>query len=99
MIARLQSAGVSTEEIREEKEGENFAGERVVLTGKLSSLGRREAGDIIRRLGGEVQTTVTKTTTLVIAGEDAGSKLAKAQKQGIKIIDETEFLARAQVSK
>ena len=99
MIARLQSAGVSTEEIREETEGENFAGERVVLTGKLATLGRREAGDIIRRLGGEVQTTVTKTTTLVIAGEDAGSKLAKAQKQGIKIIDETEFLSRAQVSK
>lgn len=61
-------------------------------------MGRREAGDIIRRLGGEVQSSVTKTTTLVIAGADAGSKLEKARAQGITILSEEEFLRRAGLS-
>ena len=84
-----------TEEDRtaEEKEG-LFAGELVVLTGKLSSMGRSEAGEIIRNEGGETQNSVTHKTTLVVAGEDAGSKLSKAREQGTAIIDEAEFLRR-----
>ncbi len=96
LIDRLKQAGVSmTEEDRtaEGKEG-LFAGELVVLTGKLSSMGRSEAGEIIRNEGGETQNSVTHKTTLVVAGEDAGSKLSKAREQGTAIIDETEFLRR-----
>lgn len=95
LIRKLQKAGVVTSEVKEETEGAAFAGERAVLTGKLASMGRREAGDIIRRLGGEVQSSVTKTTTLVIAGADAGSKLEKARAQGVTILTEDEFLRRA----
>lgn len=95
LIQKLERAGVVMEEVREETQGAAFAGEKAVLTGKLTSMGRREAGDIIRRLGGEVQSSVTKTTTLVIAGADAGSKLEKARAQGITILSEEEFLLRA----
>jgi DNA ligase (NAD+) len=68
-----------------------FAGESVVLTGTLSSFKRSEAQKIIESLGGECQSAVTAKTTLVIAGESAGSKLDKAKKLGVKIIDEDEF--------
>lgn len=97
MIDRLQSAGVRMEEVQEEAEGTSFAGERVVLTGKLSRMGRREAGNLIKALGGEVQSAVTNTTTLVVAGADAGSKLEKARARNIPIISEEEFLTRAGV--
>lgn len=95
LVRKLQQAGVVTAEVKETAEGAAFAGERAVLTGKLASMGRREAGEIIRRLGGEVQSSVTKTTTLVIAGTDAGSKLEKARAQGVTILTEDEFLRRA----
>ena len=64
IVRKLEAAGVVTEEVKEETAGGAFEGERAVLTGKLSSMGRREAGELIRRLGGEVQSSVTKTTTL-----------------------------------
>lgn len=62
-----------------------------MLTGKLESFTRDEAGAIIERMGGEVQDSVSKRTSLVVAGEKAGSKLEKAQKLGIEIIDEAAF--------
>ena len=68
-----------------------FAGESVVLTGSLTSFKRSEAQKLIEERGGECKSTVTAKTTLVIAGEAAGSKLDKAKKLGIKIIDEQEF--------
>lgn len=68
-----------------------FAGQFVVLTGTLSSFKRSEAQKIIELNGGECQSSVTSKTTLVIAGEAAGSKLAKAQKLGVRIIDEEQF--------
>ena len=71
--------------------GEKFKGEKVVLTGSLADFTRSEAQKIIEREGGEAQSSVTKTTTLVIAGESAGSKLDKARQLNIKIIDEEEF--------
>ena len=70
-----------------------FAGQTVVLTGTLSAYTRSQAQKIIEDEGGECGSSVTKKTTLVIAGEEAGSKLAKAQKLGIKIIDENEFVS------
>lgn len=68
-----------------------FSGEKVVLTGTLSDYKRDEAGKIIESLGGEILSSVSKNTTLVLAGENAGSKLDKAKKLNIKIITEDEF--------
>ncbi len=68
-----------------------FSGERVVLTGTLTDFKRDEAGAIIEKLGGEVLSSVSKKTTMVLAGESAGSKLDKARTLGIKIIDEETF--------
>ncbi len=70
-----------------------FCGEFVVLTGTLSRFKRSEAQKRIESLGGVCQSSVTAKTTLLIAGEDAGSKLEKAKKAGIRIIDEAELLA------
>ncbi len=68
-----------------------FAGKKVVLTGKLSRYTRGEASKIIENLGGELSATVSKTVNLVIAGEDAGSKLDKARALGLEVIDELQF--------
>ena len=68
-----------------------FAGQSVVLTGTLQSFKRSEAQKLIEQNGGECQSSVTSKTTLVVAGEAAGSKLEKAQKLGINIIDEEQF--------
>lgn len=89
-INELFDCGVSpfTDEVKSEGK---FKGEKVVLTGSLADFTRSEAQKIIESEGGETQSSVTKTTTLVIAGESAGSKLDKAKQLGIKIIDEDEF--------
>ncbi len=68
-----------------------FSGEKVVLTGTLQEYKRDDAAKIIQGLGGEIMSSVSKNTTIVLAGDNAGSKLDKARKLGIKIIDETEF--------
>ena len=68
-----------------------FKGESVVLTGTLKNFKRSEAQKLIEAQGGTCQSSVTSKTTLVIAGEEAGSKLEKAKKLGIKIIDEESF--------
>ena len=75
--------------------GKAFSGEVIVLTGKLLTMGRREASDIIKSQGGETQSSITNKTTLVIAGENAGSKLDKARAKNIPVINENEFLSRA----
>lgn len=89
-IQRLFDLGVEIQYLTEKKTGV-FSGEKVVLTGTLSDYKRDQAGKIIEDLGGEVQSSVSKTTTLVLAGENAGSKIEKAKKLGIKIIDEQAF--------
>lgn len=71
--------------------GDIFKGAKVVLTGTLSKYKRSEAQKIIESLGGEVSGSVSKLTTLVLAGEEAGSKLEKARALGIKVIGEDEF--------
>ena len=68
-----------------------FKGELVVLTGTLQNYKRSEAQKLIEGQGGACQSSVTAKTTLVIAGEEAGSKLEKAKKLGIKVIDEETF--------
>jgi DNA ligase (NAD+) len=82
---------VVIEEAKKPVEGGIFAGQFVVLTGTLTSFKRSQAQKIIEEQGGECQSAVTSKTTLVIAGEAAGSKLEKAQKLGIKVIDEAQF--------
>jgi DNA ligase (NAD+) len=69
-----------------------FAGKTVVLTGSLSQLSRDEAKERLTALGAKVAGSVSKKTDLVIAGEAAGSKLAKAQELGIAVIDEDEMI-------
>ena len=90
-LTALREVGVNPVFDDEVKEG-IFSGEAVVLTGSLSTMKRSEAQKIIESLGGVCQSSVTAKTTLVIAGEEAGSKLEKAKKLGVKIIDETQFL-------
>lgn len=69
-----------------------FEGETFVLTGTLSRFTRSEASALIEERGGNIGTSVTKKTTVVLAGEDAGSKLEKAKKLGVRIMSEEEFL-------
>lgn len=89
-LTALENAGVKPTWADEKKEGV-FLGEFVVLTGSLSGYKRSEAQKLIEARGGECQSTVTTKTTLVLAGADAGSKLEKAKKLNIRIIDENEF--------
>ena len=90
-LERLKEAGVEVKEVRRVTEGA-FAGQVVVLTGSLSSFSRTEAQKRIEALGGVAASSVTGATTLVIAGEKAGSKFDKAKKLGIPVIGEEEFL-------
>ncbi len=89
-LTALQEVGVAPVWSEEKKEGV-FSGQSVVLTGSLTNYKRSEAQKLIEARGGACQSSVTAKTTLVIAGEEAGSKLEKAKKLGIKIIDEAEF--------
>ncbi|MBQ4053506.1 MAG: NAD-dependent DNA ligase LigA, partial [Clostridia bacterium] len=89
-LKALQEAGVAPVFSTEKKEGV-FSGESVVLTGTLTSYKRSEAQKLIEERGGVCQSSVTAKTTLVLAGVEAGSKLEKAKKLGIKIIDEAQF--------
>lgn len=95
LIGRLVSAGVNTE-CGMKALGDKFAGLTFVLTGTLPSLSRSEATAMIEDLGGKCSGSVSKKTSIVLAGEDAGSKLTKAKELGIKIIDENEFLEMVQ---
>ena len=92
LLQRLKNAGVNTIEDVEESTDKRFEGNTFVLTGKLNEFTRDEAQDIIEKFGGKVSGSVSKKTTYVLAGEDAGSKLLKAKELGIKIILEQEFI-------
>ena len=93
-IEKLLKAGVHPKETAGKAEGP-FSGMSIVVTGTLPSMGRKEAEDLIRSRGGNASSSVSKKTAFVVAGEAAGSKLAKAQALGIEVIDEAELLRRA----
>lgn len=91
-IELLREAGVSFES-REEVGDSRFAGKTFVLTGSLETMTRSEAEAIVERFGGKASGSVSKKTSYVIAGENPGSKLTKAQALGIEILSEAQFLA------
>lgn len=90
LIGRLRAAGVDFTS-HEEKRDDRFAGLTFVLTGTLSDFTRDEASAIIESFGGKASSSVSKKTSYVLAGENAGSKLTKAEGLGIKIISEADF--------
>jgi len=87
LCEKLKSAGVKLESVSEPKR-ETLAGLTFVLTGTLPTMTRDEASELIKKNGGKVSSSVSKKTSFVVAGEEAGSKLTKAQALGVKIIDE-----------
>ena len=91
LLAKFKEYGIDPI-MEDSSTGKTFLGMTVVLTGKLETMSREEASEIIENLGGQTASSVSKNTSLVIAGPKAGSKLTKAQSLGIKIITEQEFL-------
>ena len=91
LINRLKNAGVNMEYLQQESDDERFFGKTFVLTGSLSNYTRDEASKIIEDFGGKTSSSVSKKTTYLLAGEDAGSKLIKAEQLGVTIITEREF--------
>lgn len=91
LINKLKDAGINMSSLEEESTDKRFEGMIFVLTGALEEYTRDEASEIIEKLGGKTSSSVSKKTTYVLAGEDAGSKLAKAQSLGVTVITEAEF--------
>ncbi len=92
LVSRLSEYGVVLEGTKAETKGDSLAGQTFVLTGTLSSMTRGEAGEKLKALGAKVAGSVSAKTSCVVAGENAGSKLDKANALGVKVIDEAEFL-------
>lgn len=94
LIEEIKELGINTENktvLLQENTNSNFAGKTFVITGTLSNYKRSEAAAIIEQLGGKVSGSVSKKTDFVLAGEEAGSKLTKAQSLGIAILSEDDF--------
>ena len=99
MIARLYEAGVNMESLQAVAHvGGPLAGKTVVLTGTLTHYTRETIGEKIKELGGRVASSVSKKTNYVVAGEAAGSKLARARALGVRVLSEEEFEALARIS-
>lgn len=95
IIERLRAAGVKMEQERTDVASvEDIAGKTFVITGTLASMGRKEAQELVRSLGGKVSSSVSRKTDVVIVGENPGSKYDKAVELGITIWNEDEFLKR-----
>jgi DNA ligase (NAD+) len=95
MIEHLRRKGVKlTEEVQQR--GDRLLGKTFVLTGTLPTYTRKEAQTLIEQNGGKVTSSVSKKTDYLLAGEDAGSKLDKAQKLGVAVLSEDEFVRMIQ---
>lgn len=90
MIERLKNLGLNMKSLKEVKDN-RFAGLTFVLTGTLPTFSRSEASKLIESFGGKTSSSVSKKTSYVLAGDDAGSKLEKANKLGVEVIDEEKF--------
>ena len=98
LVRKLRTAGVNLTEPRAVAAGGPLSGMTVVLTGTLPTLTRAKATALIEAAGGRLTGSVSKSTSLVVAGEEAGSKLEKAKSLGVEIIDEATLLRRTQTS-
>jgi DNA ligase (NAD+) len=98
LIARLRERGLNFTEPRVEASGTAFQGLTIVITGTLPTLSRDSAKALVEQNGGKVSDSVSKKTSFVVVGENAGSKLEKARTLGVEIIDEAELLRRANAS-
>ena len=92
LLNRLKDYGVNMEYIPEEGADERFLGQTFVITGTLPNMDRKEAAALIEKFGGKVSGSVSKKTNYVLAGENAGSKLTKANELGIMVISEEKLL-------
>lgn len=94
LVQEIHTLGINTENLSEPVQAGNnaFSGKTFVITGTLPHYKRSEAAAIIEKLGGKVSGSVSKKTAFVLAGEEAGSKLTKAQQLGITVIDEEQFI-------
>ncbi len=91
LIEKLKAGGVNTKAKEEENLDNRFEGKTFVLTGTLENYTRGEASNLIEKYGGKTASTVSKKTDYVLAGEEAGSKLTKAQNLGVTILSEAQF--------
>ena len=96
LVQRLQACGVTMQYQATQVQDQRFAGMTFVLTGTLPTMKREEAKKLIESFGGKVSGSVSKKTSVVVAGEDAGSKLIKAESLGVEVIDEAELLRRTE---
>ena len=94
LIEKLRAAGVNFTEPTQIVAGGALSGKTVVITGTLPTLSRTKATEVVEQAGGRVTSSVSKATSFLVAGEEAGSKLEKARSLGIEIIDEAELLKR-----
>ena len=92
LVEQLRASGIHWEEGEPEQRSQHLAGKTFVLTGSLPTLKRDEAAAMIEAAGGKVSGSVSKKTSYVVAGEEAGSKLAKAEELGVAILDEAGLL-------
>jgi DNA ligase (NAD+) len=93
MIRRLAAHGVMMQAPAEQVRGASLTEKRVVVTGTLTSLSRKQAEELIRQHGGTVASSVSRNVDFVVAGESPGSKLARAQELGLRILNEEQFLS------
>ncbi len=92
LVEKLRKAGVNFGEPRQVAKGGALSGKTVVITGTLPTLTRTRATEVVEQAGGRVTSSVSKSTSFVVAGEEAGSKLEKARTLGILVVDEAELL-------
>ncbi|HUF31097.1 MAG TPA: NAD-dependent DNA ligase LigA [Gemmatimonadaceae bacterium] len=94
LVEKLHALGVNLTEPRQAAAGGALSGRTIVITGTLPSLSRAEATELVEAQGGHVTSSVSRNTSFVVAGENAGSKLDKARQLGVETIDEAELLKR-----
>jgi DNA ligase (NAD+) len=94
LIEKLRKAGVNFTEPHQVAAGGALSGKTVVITGTLPTLSRTKATEVVEQAGGRVTNSVSKATSFLVAGEEAGSKLEKAKSLGVEVIDEAELLKR-----
>lgn len=92
LIRRFKDAGLAMEEPENQRTSSALSGKTFVFTGEMESMSRQDAEDLVKSLGGKTSSSVSKKTNFVVAGKEAGSKLDKAEKLHVPVLDEKAFL-------